>query len=172
MHPLIRERKQDLDELLEEDMTIPDEVVQSCRAELQRVSDELLAVTEANARERYIRDYLNREHRRAAASSADDLPAGEEPRERPLCTCHDPYCAIKSGQLPPEVRQADDPVRGVDQFRERHPRPPVLIEASEAYRQAQATVLAALEDCVTAAQRKQPLDEVRESPPERPEVKA
>lgn len=163
MHPLIQERKDQLDELLA-DPEIDQAVIRSVQRERQRISRERLAVTGADARRRYFREYLVNEHERAAATDAASLPDGVTPREQSLCSCDDPYCSVKQGRLPTIISEADDPLRAVDEFRESHPRPPALLEAADEYRAVEATVLSVLEDCITAYRQRQPVDEIRDGP--------
>lgn len=166
MHDQIQQRDDDLDDLISAKRKTSEETVRSIKDERRRLSEEYLAVTDPDGCLRYLRRYVEQAFQRAAAESAAELDGEATPRTDPLCACDSAFCDLKSGEIPSKVRMADDPAAAIDEFRERHSdRPTVLLEAREAYREAEANVWAMLDVCYTAAQRDVPVSKVRADQP-------
>jgi hypothetical protein len=113
----------------------------ACRQELADVQDELLALDRQRERERFLHQYIEEQVALADADTVADLdadvfddPSDDDLRDKPLCTCPDPYCDLKMGELPIELQQAADFETGVSDFRQDHRgSPKVLDEADQAY---------------------------------------
>lgn len=164
MHDRLESLLDDVDQYLE-DATIAKSVKVSVRHRLQDINTDLLAVTDHNARERHLRAFIQREHRRTTAESGDDLPDGVTPRSMPLCECADPYCDLKRGTLPTPVQQAASLMVGVDRFQEDHPSPRVLLDARDDLRDKEARVADVLLECQIALIHETPVDELPEPDP-------
>lgn len=90
------------------------------------ISDEVAAdmdrLMQDGAYQQHLIEYLKREKTRF-----DDRK-----REAPMCTCGDPYCALKRGTLPPSVRRADSLEEGITTYQIDHSgEPRVLLDARE-----------------------------------------
>lgn len=77
---------------------------------LREVEAEIMEVTADDAYQRHLGQYL--------AEQADAFQAGA--RETRLCSCNDPYCPLKQGRLPAEIRMAESKDRGLRGWLERH----------------------------------------------------
>jgi hypothetical protein len=162
IHPRIETYLETVDDHLQ-DPELPQSTAQSVRGELQRIARPLKAVTAPDGAVRYLQQYIERQYQRAQADGAHALPDGlTTTRTKPLCTCDDFRCVLKDGRLPIDVRDSDDPTQGIAAFRERHPRPTVLIEAQKAWDDGEAAVLTALGDCAAAIHRERTIDDIRD----------
>jgi len=98
------------------------ESIQAAMDIVSEVATDATRLQQEDAYHDWLIDTLNREK--------DRLDAGE--RSEPLCTCSDPYCAIKRGKIPAAVRMADSIDRGIRVFKQDHVGDPrVLIDARE-----------------------------------------
>lgn len=78
---------------------IPPEEKETIREDFRRIWDDIQAFRSDVAYVSFVGEYIADEHERATDPSED-----EEPREKPLCGCPSPTCALKRGELPAPAR--------------------------------------------------------------------
>lgn len=135
----LRELLSDIDDALEE-CGDPEVVMWAVdrMADLQPRVNRFLS---SRGYENHVHDYVNRERDRFRGD-AEDV---EEKREKLLCTCRDPGCPLKTGNVPRQVSEADSLDDGVLSMKESHGgRPLVLEEALEEWLDDIGEVLTAL----------------------------
>ena len=105
---------------------------------------ELTKFTLPNAYDRHLVDFLQSEKEAFEGGETDD----------PLCSCANPYCSLKRGELPAVVRMNDDTETGIRQFREGHDGDArVLTDAREDWIEKGSEVKRHLEDTLSILRR-------------------
>jgi len=117
----LRREINDLAQEIREQREVEDgESIQAAMDIISDVADDMTRLQEEQAYQQQLIETLKTEKDRLDAGVRDD----------PLCTCSDPYCALKRGTLPAPVRMADQIDDGITDYKTDHMGDPrVLLDA-------------------------------------------
>lgn len=134
-------------EVLNRDI-IPEEEKEPIREDFQSLWDDIQVFRSDVAYSSFVGEYIADEHRKATEPRED-----EEPREKPLCGCPSPTCALKRGELPAPARTREGSVtqqlsaeEAVANVIQKHREPHVLREADREWWKATSEPISELLD--------------------------
>lgn len=146
----VREDLEDLTERIMDQRAVagPDAIEEAMDVR-DDVAQQLTELTRPDAFKRHLVEYIQAQ--KAAFESGEREADGTR---KPLCTCANPYCALKSGKLPPQITLHDDLDQGITEYTASHSgRPVVLEEAREDFTATATEVRAALEESLATLRR-------------------
>jgi len=151
----IRDDLEDLsDRIQDERMVAAAAAIEEASELRDSVANEFAELTRDGSFRRHLVEYLQEEKEKF--ENGDRTEDGER---KPLCTCSNPYCALKQGKLPPGVSLHDDLDEGITEYTAGHSgRPVVLQEARRDYIETFAAVRENLEEALTVLRRSDPAE--------------
>jgi len=107
--------------------TISTELAAAVHADLTSHEQTIERACDPQGHIRLVLDVLERERVKYQADDPSEHKYDGN-REQPLCTCTDPYCTIKKGEVPHEMKQAESFEEGEREFRESHGGDPLVLK--------------------------------------------
>lgn len=139
--------------------TIPESEKRPLREDFQALWEDIQMFRSDAAYVQHIAQYVSAEHQRRVNPDSGDADDGNDGRERPLCGCSSPTCALKRGELPAPARTREGGVVGhlsaeqaVANTIQRHRDPYVLQEADRDWWETTGEPLSQLLDLKSRAE--------------------